>query len=144
MASNNSFNFDAYNNMMKGVGVGLKLHLAVQLVKDVVSGLEHFDNPLEAEIRPVYHDLKNFHGMYKEAAKARAAKAENQSEKTADIDNSTKPVIGVSDMMAMFQMFQQMQAAQKDGDHLKAHYATESMVQVGDGVLHTQGDQLAA
>lgn len=72
----NSFNFDQYNTLMKNAPVGLKLHLGVQLIKDVVSSLEYFDNPLEIELRPVYVDLKDFHRKYKEAAKAVAERNE--------------------------------------------------------------------
>ena len=146
MAANqtNNFNFDQYNNMMKGVGTGLKLHLAVQLVKDVVSSLEYFDNPLESEVRPVYNDLKAFHGLYKESSKAaQAAKAEKNNS-SASIDNSTIPTVGVADMMKMFQEFTRMQAAAASGNALVEHTAQLSIDEIGDGVLHTQGDQLAA
>jgi hypothetical protein len=140
----NSFNFDQYNAMMKGVGTGLKLHLAVQLVKDVVSSLEYFDNPLESEVRPVYNDLKAFHSMYKESSKAaQAAKAEKNNS-SAKIDNSTVPTLGVADMMAMFAQFQAMQTALKAGELVAAQNASTSIEQIGDGVLHVQGDQVAA
>ena len=140
----NNFNFDQYNSMMKGVGTGLKLHLAVQLVKDVVSSLEYFDNPLESEVRPVYNDLKAFHSMYKESSKkAQAEKAEKNNSSKA-IDNSTIPTIGVQDMMAMFAQFQAMQAAQKAGNIIAAQNAEKSIGQIQDGVLHVQGDQVAA
>ena len=140
----NNFNFDQYNTMMKGVGTGLKLHLAVQLVKDVVSSLEYFDNPLESEVRPVYNDLKAFHSMYKESSKkAQAEKAEKNNSSKA-IDNSTIPTIGVQDMMAMFAQFQAMQAAQAAGNIVAAQNAEKSIGQIQDGVLHVQGDQVAA
>lgn len=143
MATNNNFNFDAFNANMKGVGIGLKLHLAVQMIKDVVDGLERFDNPLESELRPVYVDLKAVHSMYKDAAKARAAKSANESERTSSIDNSTKPTLGISDMMAMFAEFQKMQAAQNQGTAIPGA-AAESIKQIQDGVLHQQGEKAAA
>ncbi len=68
MASN-SFDFDKYNKLMKGANTGLKLHLSIQLLKDVVGALEHFNNPLEVEVRPIYNDLREFQVMYKDAAK---------------------------------------------------------------------------
>jgi hypothetical protein len=142
--SSNNFNFDQYNTMMKGVGTGLKLHLAVQLVKDVVSSLEYFDNPLESEVRPVYNDLKAFHGLYKESSKAaQAAKAEKNNSSAA-IDNSTVPQIGVQDMMRMFQEFTRMQAAAAAGNAMVEQSAQRSITEIQDGALHTQGDQVAA
>lgn len=140
----NNFNFDQYNSMMKGVGTGLKLHLAVQLVKDVVSSLEYFDNPLESEVRPVYNDLKAFHSMYKESSKKAQAEKENKNNSSKSIDNSTVPTIGVQDMMKMFQEFTRMQAAAAAGNDLVAHSASQSIKEIQDGVLHTQGDQVAA
>lgn len=141
---NNSFNFDQYNSMMKGVGTGLKLHLAVQLVKDVVSSLEYFDNPLESEVRPVYNDLKAFHTIYKETSKKAQAEKAEKNNSSAGIDNSTIPVLGNLDTKVLNQLFQAMVAAQKDGNLVAAQNAETSMGQVKDGVLHTQGDAKAA
>ena len=145
MATNQTnFNFDSYNTMMKGVGTGLKLHLAVQLVKDVVSSLEYFDNPLESEVRPVYNDLKAFHSMYKESSKKAQAEKAEKNNSSKSIDNATVPTLGVADMMAMFAQFQAMQAAQAAGNLVAAQNASTSIEQIQDGVLHVQGDQVAA
>lgn len=145
MATNqNNFNFDQYNSMMKGVGTGLKLHLAVQLVKDVVSSLEYFDNPLESEVRPVYNDLKAFHSMYKESSKKAQAERAEKNNSSKGIDNSTIPTLGQADMLAMFAQFQKMQAALAQGNMVAAQNANTSTQQIGDGVLHQQGDQVAA
>jgi len=141
---NNSFNFDQYNNLMKGVGTGLKLHLAVQLVKDVVSSLEYFDNPLESEVRPIYNDLKTFHGIYKDASKKAQAEKAEKNNSSKGIDNSTIPTLGQADMLAMFAQFQKMQAALAQGNMVAAQNADTSIQQIGDGVLHQQGDQVAA
>lgn len=140
----NNFNFDQYNSMMKGVGTGLKLHLAVQLVKDVVSSLEYFDNPLESEVRPVYNDLKAFHTLYKEASKKAQAERAEKNNSSAAIDNSTIPTLGQADMLRMFQEFTRMQAAAASGNALVEQAAQRSIDEIGDGALHTQGDQLAA
>jgi len=143
-STQNSFNFDQYNNMMKGVGTGLKLHLAVQLIKDVVGSLEYFDNPLESEVRPIYNDLKSFHSLYKESSKkAQAEKAEKNNSSRA-IDNSTVPVLGQLDAKVLNDLFQQMIAAQAAGNLAAAHNAEASMDQVKNGVLHQQGEQAAA
>jgi hypothetical protein len=134
--TNNQFNFEKYNELMKDANLGLKLHLGVQLIKDTVSSLEFFDNPLEAELRPVYIDLKKFHALYKDEAKARAAKAENESERTAGIDNSTLPQTGVADMQAMFVQLQRMLAAQAAGNNAVAVTAEEGIKELQNGVLH--------
>jgi hypothetical protein len=139
-AQTNNFNFDQYNTMMKGVGTGLKLHLAVQMIKDVVSSLEYFDNPLESEVRPIYNDLKAFHSMYKESSKKAQAAKEDKNNSSASIDNSTVPTIGVADMMKMFAEFTRMQAAAAQGNSLVEHSASESIKEIQNGALHTQGD----
>lgn len=143
-AQTNNFNFDQYNSMMKGVGTGLKLHLAVQLVKDVVSSLEYFDNPLESEVRPVYNDLKAFHGLYKESSKKAQAEKAEKNNSSKGIDNSTIPVLGQLDAKVLNQLFQNMIAAQAAGNLGAAQNAETSIEQVQDGVLHQQGDAQAA
>lgn len=146
MAANqtNNFNFDQYNNMMKGVGTGLKLHLAVQLIKDVVGSLEYFDNPLESEVRPIYNELKSFHSLYKESSKKAQAEKAEKNNSSKGIDNSTIPTLGQADMLAMFAQFQAMQAALAQGNMVAAQVADTSIQQIGDGVLHQQGDAVAA
>lgn len=143
-STQNSFNFDQYNNMMKGVGTGLKLHLAVQLIKDVVGSLEYFDNPLESEVRPIYNDLKSFHSLYKESSKKAQAEKAEKNNSSKGIDNSTIPALGQADMLAMFAQFQAMQAALAQGNMVAAQVADTSIQQIGDGVLHQQGDAVAA
>ena len=143
-STQNSFNFDQYNNMMKGVGTGLKLHLAVQLIKDVVGSLEYFDNPLESEVRPIYNDLKSFHSLYKESSKKAQAEKAEKNNSSKGIDNSTIPTLGQADMLAMFAQFQKMQAALAQGHMVAAQVADTSIQQIGDGVLHQQGDAVAA
>lgn len=143
-STQNSFNFDQYNNMMKGVGTGLKLHLAVQLIKDVVGSLEYFDNPLESEVRPIYNELKSFHSLYKESSKKAQAEKAEKNNSSKGIDNSTIPTLGQADMLAMLAQFQAMQAALAQGNMVAAQVADTSIQQIGDGVLHQQGDAVAA
>lgn len=140
MAERNSFNFDAYNSLIKNAPTGLKLHLGVQLIKDVVSSLEYFDNPLESELRPIYMDLKSFHTLYKERAKEAATKRENESERTASIDNRTNPTINNNDMMAIFAEFKRMLDANNQGTAIPQS-AERSIRQIQDGTLHQQGDK---
>ena len=143
-AQTNNFNFDQYNSMMKGVGTGLKLHLAVQLVKDVVSSLEYFDNPLESEVRPVYNDLKAFHSMYKESSKKAQAERGEKNNASKAIDNSSIPTSGQADMMAMLAEQQRMIQFLLQGKLAEAATAERSITEIQDGVLHAQGDALAA
>lgn len=53
MANKNDFSFDSYNELMKGIGAGLKLHLAEQLMTDVMTTAIRFDNPLLGDIMTV-------------------------------------------------------------------------------------------
>ncbi len=139
MAANN-FDFDGYNALIKKAPMGLKLHLGIQLIRDVVSGLEHFDNPLESELRPILSDLKAFHVMYKESAKKAAEKKGNPSERSASIDNSTVPTIGVSDMMAMMVEMQKQMVLMREAQYAQAQTAARSIKEIQDGVLHAEGD----
>lgn len=143
-AQSNKFNFDSYNDLMKGAPVGLKLHLGVQLIKDVVGSLEYFDNPLESEIRPIYTDLKSFHSLYKESAKKATAEREEKNNSSKGIDNSTVPTLGQADMLKMMEMFTKMQAALVQGNMVAAQNADTSITQIQDGALHQQGDAVAA
>ncbi len=74
MANQNSFNFDAYNHSVRDAGAGLKLFLAIGLMRDVLQTLDRFDNPLADDCRGVVNNMKSFRLMYQEAAKARAEK----------------------------------------------------------------------
>lgn len=144
MAQQVQFNFDSYNAIMKSANTGLKLHLGVQLIKDVVGSLGYFDNPLEAELRPVYGELKDFQRLYKTASAEQQKKRANESERTAGIDNSTVPQVGVQDMMAMFAEFKRMMDFKQRDELAAAQSAATSIEQIGDGVMHQLGDQVAA
>lgn len=60
------------------------------------------------------------------------------------IDSSAIPKLGQADMMELFAQFQKMQAALAQDNQVAAHNAAVSTEQVQDGVLHQQGDALAA
>ena len=57
MATQKQFDFKAYNNMVNEAGAGLKIHLALGLLKDVDYTMYRFSNPLGMEIREVISDL---------------------------------------------------------------------------------------
>ena len=70
----NQFDFQAFNKMMYGVGSGLKLHLAIQLIRDCALTYERFNNELEADCRSVLTDMKELQVAHKAQAAARTDK----------------------------------------------------------------------
>lgn len=68
-ANQNNFDFKAFNNMVREAGSGLKLHLALGLLKDVDYTMYRYDNPLGMDLRAVIADLVEI----KEKGKAQAA-----------------------------------------------------------------------
>ena len=83
--TNNSFDFNAFNGLTGRVPTGMKVFLALQLLKDAVVSLERFENPLESDLRGIVTDLKDFRTSYKADSAARAEKkgmlaADGQSE----------------------------------------------------------------
>ena len=68
-ANQNNFDFKAFNNMVREAGSGLKLHLALGLLKDVDYTMYRYDNPLGMDLRAVINDLV----VIKEKGKAQAA-----------------------------------------------------------------------
>ena len=73
MATNqNQFDFKAFNGMVKEAGAGLKLHLALGLLKDVDYTMYRYSNPLGMEVREIISDLIALQVRAKAAAAARA------------------------------------------------------------------------
>lgn len=70
----NQFDFTTYNKLMDNAGAGLKLHLAVQLLRSIAGTFEHFNNPLEDDVRNCLVDLKEVQVKAKAEAAARAEK----------------------------------------------------------------------
>ena len=70
MAQNqNTFDFKAFNAIVKEAGSGLKLHLALGLLKDVDYVMYRYDNPLGMDLKGVIIGLVEI----KEKGKAQAA-----------------------------------------------------------------------
>jgi len=70
MAQNqNTFDFKAFNAMVREAGSGLKLHLALGLLKDVEYHMYCFDNPLHMDLRGTINGLVEI----KEKGKVQAA-----------------------------------------------------------------------
>jgi hypothetical protein len=110
------------------------------MYQQIVSSLQYFNNPLAKDASAVLEAMTDFRTSYKELAEKRS----NPSERSAASDNSSVPVVGAQDMMAMFAQFQRMIEAQKNGDMVTASSANTSITQLQDGVLHAQGDKVAA
>ena len=53
----NTFDFKAFNNITREAGSGMKLHLALGLLKDVDYVMYRYDNPLGVDLRAVINDL---------------------------------------------------------------------------------------
>jgi hypothetical protein len=123
----NQFDFTQYNLVMKSASVGLKLHLAVQMVKEVYTSLDYFDNPLSEEIHPILTDLKAFHSMYKERAKAEQAKRENPSERNADIDNANVKQSEMAMMKMMMEMQQEIIKLRTEGMNATAEKVEQEL-----------------
>jgi len=70
MAQNqNTFDFKAFNELVREAGSGLKLHLALGLLKDVDYVMYRYDNPLGMDLKGVINGLVEI----KEKGKAQAA-----------------------------------------------------------------------
>ena len=65
------FDFVAFNKSVSDAGAGLKLHLAIGLLRDVDYTMHRYDNPLEGEIRAIINDLKQVQVKAKAQAAAR-------------------------------------------------------------------------
>ena len=57
MATTNQFNFEQYNQVMKGANSGLKLFLAEQLLLDVQGVMIRFKSPLRNDITSLVDEV---------------------------------------------------------------------------------------
>jgi hypothetical protein len=64
----NQFDFKAYNAIISGAGSGLKLHLAIQMLRDVDYVMYKFDNPLQADLGGCVNELKEIQVKAKKQA----------------------------------------------------------------------------
>ena len=72
----NQFDFKAYNELVRNAGSGLKLHLAIQMLKDVDYVMYRYENPLSADVKGCINDLIIVKDTMKKQAAERAAKTE--------------------------------------------------------------------
>ena len=69
------FDFIDFNTLMDGAGSGLKTHLALGMLNDVLFMLHRYKNPLEKDLLDIIDELDSF----KAAMKAAAAKRERST-----------------------------------------------------------------
>ena len=138
--SSSDFNFDKYNKVVNAANPGLKVYLAMQMLQQVHSSLVYFNNPLADQCGEVVEIVKDFRTAYK----AESAKRANPSERSAATDNLTNPTIGQGDMAKQFAEFQRFLDFQRKGELAEAQSAATSIDEIAAGVLHTQGDAVAA
>ena len=72
----NQFDFKTLNAVLNGAGSGLKLHLAIQMLKDVDYVMYRYDNPLQATLGGIINELKELQIQSKAQAAARSARTE--------------------------------------------------------------------
>ena len=70
------FDFKGFNAAVQGAGSGLKLHLALQLLKDVDYVMYRYANPLQQDLGGLINELKELQLKSKKQAADRAARTE--------------------------------------------------------------------
>ena len=78
----NQFNFNQYNEVMKGAGAGLKLMIIEQLLEDVEKTCRRFNNPLKTDVTNLLDEIYTL----REQWKRNAEKAERISKSAAQAD----------------------------------------------------------
>lgn len=85
VATTNTFDFTAYNEMMSKANSGLQLYLAIQSLQTVEAAYRRYKNPLASDLIDLVDELQDLRARGKKMAEAR--------EKSSDgrIDNETTP-----------------------------------------------------
>jgi hypothetical protein len=81
----NSFNFDAFNSIMKDANSGLRLFLALQQLQEVERVMRRYKSPLAREMADIVDELTDL----REKNKQYLAKRENST--SGELDNATLP-----------------------------------------------------
>jgi hypothetical protein len=63
--------FNQINGVANYLPAGLQISFAQSFIKQALNTLEHFDNPLEPELRKIAGDIRTFRATWKNAATAR-------------------------------------------------------------------------
>lgn len=78
-----TFNFKAYNLLLEqNCGIGLKLHLAIQMLKDVDRGFQYFNNELQPTLNKLVTNLVTLQRDNKQLAKDVALRKQQEKERT--------------------------------------------------------------
>lgn len=72
----NQFDFKAFNALTSSAGSGLKLHLALQMLKDVDYTMYRYQNPLQTDLRALINELIGVQIKAKAQAAERKARTE--------------------------------------------------------------------
>ena len=69
-----SFDFNAYNNLLKTANSGLRLHLAIRLLEDVETTMRRFNSPLKGDAYDLIQEITDLQKRNREYL----AKRDNQ------------------------------------------------------------------
>lgn len=81
-----SFDFSAYNNLIRTANSGLRLHLAIRLLEDVESTMRRFNSPLKSDAYELINHLTDLQKRNREYL----AKRENTTDGDIDSQESMK------------------------------------------------------
>jgi len=71
MATQNDFDFNAFNNLTQRKPAGLQIFLAQQLLSNALWSMENYDNPRQTEVRDALNAIKTLRSQMKADAAAR-------------------------------------------------------------------------
>ena len=101
----NSFNFDAFNSIMKDANSGLRLFLALQQLQEVERVMRRYKSPLAREMADIVDELSDL----REKNKQYLAKRENTT--PANVDNPEGKATSTTDIQTELDRVQQAKDA---------------------------------
>jgi hypothetical protein len=104
MASS-SFNFEAFNSIMKDANSGLRLFLALQQLQEVERVMRRYKSPLSREMADIVDELTDL----REKNKQYLAKRENTT--PANVDNPTDATLSTTDIQTEYDRVKQAKDA---------------------------------
>lgn len=105
MATNNTFNFDSFNEIMKSANSGLRLFLALQQLQEVERVMRRYKSPLAREMADIVDELSDL----REKNKQYLAKRENTT--PANVDNPTDATLSTTDVQTEYDRVKQAKDA---------------------------------
>lgn len=82
--TNSTFNFENYNELMKGANSGLKLYLAEQMLTEVLSIMARYRSPLLEDITQLVDGLEELRDNNKKYLASRQAKTDEYKRVVVD------------------------------------------------------------